>query len=187
VHVSRLASHVLWTPPRVDPSDPFESNQHRPSDPVRRHGGVAIRVEDWEARRRQFDGLPAAGEFPQTVRRDLLAAWRADAEIFGQLDSPDHLVELARTRAVAADPSTLDDALAQLERVAGWLRADLDAVVGGALVSASSGDAAVETIYLDVPDTFDPGVLREWRPTGRVRGQIIAVFGGELVLVPPPA
>jgi hypothetical protein len=52
VHVSRLESHVLLTPPHVDLNDPFEWHQYRPSEPVRRHGAVAIKVEDWEAWRR---------------------------------------------------------------------------------------------------------------------------------------
>jgi hypothetical protein len=187
VHVSRLGSLLLWTPPHVDLSDPFEASQYRASDPVRRHGAVAIKVDDWDRWRRQFDRLPAADEFPQTLRRDLLAAWRGEAQIFRQFDSPDDLVDLARQRAVAADPSSLEGALAQIEMVAGWLWADPDVVVDGSLVNAVSEGAAVETIYFDVPDTFDRDVLREWRATSRIGDQITVVLAGELVLVPPPA
>jgi hypothetical protein len=186
VHVSRLESHLLWTPPHIDLDDPFEASYYRPSDPVRQHGGVAIAVEDWEAWRRQFPGLPPATDFAPTLRRDLLAAWRGEAQIFGQFDSPDDLVELARQRVVAADPSSVEDALAQLDAVASWLQREPDAPVDGALVDAPDG-AGVETLYLDVPDTFDRDVLREWRATASIDGRRTPVFGGSLVLVPPPA
>ena len=51
----------------------------------------------------------------------------------------------------------------------------------------SAEDAVAETIYFDVPDTFDRDVLRKWRATARVGEAITPVFGGELVLVPAPA
>ena len=187
VHVSRLNSHVLWTPPHIDVNDPFDSYQYRASEPVRRHGGVAIQVDEWRAWRRKFAALPRAEAFPRTARRDLLAAWRGQAPIFGQFESPDDLVELVRKRAVAADPSSLDKALVQLETLASWLAADPDAPVEGALVLASAEDAVAETIYFDVPDTFHRDVLRKWRATARVGEAITPVFGGELVLVPAPA
>jgi hypothetical protein len=186
VHVSRLEGHVLWTPPHIDPNDPFESDQYRASEPVRRHGGVAIPVEHWERWRRQFAGLPSGDEFPRTLRRDLLAAWRGAAPIFGQFDPPEQLVQLARERAVAADQAQLDDALAELAVVAEWLDADPDAAIEGALVSTSTEDVAVEALYFDVPDSLDGAALREWRATARVGGGVAPVFGDELTLSPPP-
>jgi hypothetical protein len=166
VHVSRLGEFVLWTEPHVNVHDAFESHQYRASDPIRRHGGLAIAVEEWVAWRQEFAGLPAANEFPQTVRRDLQGAWLGEAPIFGQFDSPDHLVALARERAVASDPSSLDDALPWLDALATWFTEAPEAVVDGSLGSASTEGVAVETIYFDVPDTFDRPVLREWRPIG---------------------
>jgi hypothetical protein len=175
---------VLWTPPHVDLDDPFESFQYRPSEAVRRYGGIAISVEEWESWRGRFADLPAPDKFPQTLRRDLLAAWRGEAPIFGRFDSPDRLVQVARERAVAADPSSLEAALAGLEAVAEWLNTETESPVEGKLVSVSSEDVSVETIYFDVPDTFDRPVLREWRPTARVTDAVSPTFGGELVLVP---
>jgi hypothetical protein len=187
VHVSRLESHVLWTPAHIDLSDPFEGSWYRPSVAVSGHGGVAIAVADWEAWRQQFPALPPAVEFPPTLRRDLLAAWRGEAQIFGQFDSQDDLVELARARAIAADPSSLEDALAQFEAVALWLQLEPDAPVEGALVRGAVRGARIETLYLDVPDTFDRDALREWRATALVNDRVTAVFSGELVLAPAPA
>jgi hypothetical protein len=187
VHVSRLEGDVLWTPPHIDLGDPFETYQYRPSDPVRQHGGVAIPIEDWEAWRRQVPELPPADDFAPTLRRDLLAAWRGEAQIFGRFDSPDDLVEFARRHVVAADPSSVEDALVQLDAVASWLQREPDAAVEGALVGAPASGAGVETLYLDVPDTFDRDVLREWRATASIDGAATLVVGGGLVLVPPPA
>jgi hypothetical protein len=77
-------------------------------------------------------------------------------------------------------------ALAGFEQVADWLSTKSDASVQGELVNVSGEGISVETIYFDVPDTFDRPVLREWRPTAHVTGALSPVFGGELVLVPPP-
>jgi hypothetical protein len=177
---------VLWTPPHIDLNDPLESTWYRASHPVRQYGGVAIPVGDWEAWRRRFGELPPADEFPPTLRQDLLAAWRGEAQIFGRFDSPDDLIELARRRTVAADPSSAEEALGELEAVASWLQDEPNAAVEGSLLGASGEGAQVETLYFDVPDTFDRDVLREWRATARIGDQVTPVFGGELVLVPAP-
>jgi hypothetical protein len=136
-------------------------------------------VAAWQ---RRFS-LPAVDAFPRTTRRDLSAAWRAGAQILGQFDSHDRLLELVRERAIAAAPSSLDDALAQLETVNGWFTDDPDAVVERPLGSVPDG-AQVETIYLDVPDTFDRDELREWRATARLDDHPSAVFNNGIVLLP---
>lgn len=187
VHVSRLGRHLLWTPPHVDLNDPFESYQYRPSKPLRRYGGIAIPLDEWERWRRQFVNLPPADAFAQAARRDLLAAWRGEAQIFREFDDPTRLVQLVRERAVAADPSSVDQALADVEAIADWLTAAPDTPVKGELVSLLGEEAVVETIYLDVPDTFDRPHLREWSGAARIAGKVSPVFGGQLVLAPAPA
>src|SRR6266540_622590 len=111
VHISRIGRYVLWTAPHVDLNDPFESYQYGPSAPLRRYGGVAIPGDEWERWRGQFPSLPDADAFPRASRRDLYAAWHGEAPIFRDFDDPTQLVQLVRERAVAADPSSLDEAL----------------------------------------------------------------------------
>jgi hypothetical protein len=184
VHVSRIGHHVLWTAPDIDLDDPVEPSQYRPSEPVRRHGAVAIPVEEWQRWRREFADLPSADAFPLAVRRDLLAAWRDEAPIFGEYEERARLVQLVRERAVAAEPSSLDQALADVEAVAAWLSAEPNVPVDGELVPLSDDRAVMETIYFDVPDAVTGPHLREWTPTARLDGTVFAVFGGGLVLVP---
>jgi hypothetical protein len=186
VHVSRIGRYVLWTAPHVDLNDPFESFQYGPSQPVRLYGGVAIPVGEWERWRGQFASLPGADYFPRTTRGDLYAAWHGEAPIFRDFDDPTQLVGLVRERAVAADPSSLDEALGDVGVVAKWLSADPDVPVDGELRAAADEQAAVGTIYFDVPDTFDRPRLREWSATARLGGQVTPVFGGELVLASVP-
>ena len=158
----------------------------RASNAVREHGGVAIPLDEWIQWRHRFTGLPSPDGFPSTTRLDLLDAWQAEAPGFGSWDQPDQLLSLAREWAVAAEPSETSEALERLEALVQWFRAEPDAVVEGELVPVGDGEVTVETLYLDVPDTFDRPVLHEWTALARHDGRVTPVFGGELVLVPEP-
>jgi hypothetical protein len=187
VHVSRLGKHVLWTQPHIDPSDPFESYQYRASEPVRKYGAIAIPAEEWEAWRHRFAELPSSGMFPRTERRDLFDAWLREAPVFGVWDARDQIAELARERAVAAEPGETANALRSIDAIVHWFREEPDAPVDGELVAVASHGASVETLYVDVPDTFDRPVLHEWPAVARRGGHVAPVFGRELMLVPEPA
>ncbi|HMJ00744.1 MAG TPA: hypothetical protein VK488_12980 [Gaiellaceae bacterium] len=186
VHVSRLGNHVLWTHPHIDPSDSFASYQYRPSEAVSTHGAVAFPIRQWNSWSEELAGLPPATEFARTMRRDLLSAWQSEAPLFGRWDSPDQLLSMARERAVAGEPSEPSDALESLDALVRWFREAPDDFVDGELVPFSAGERTGETLYFDVPDTFDRPVLREWTPLARREGRVTPLFGGELVLVPEP-
>jgi hypothetical protein len=185
VHVSRLGAHVLWTHPRIDTNDSFESFQYRASDPVRTYGAIAIPVEEWEAWRDRFARIPSSTRFPPTQRRDLFEAWVGGTRLFGAQDTRDQLVELARERAVAAEPGAADT-LRSVEAIVHWFRERPNAPVDGELVAITSDAASVETLYFDVPDGFNRPVLQEWPAVARRGRHEAPVFGGELVLVPEP-
>jgi hypothetical protein len=186
VHVSRLGRYLLWTQPHIDASDAVEAYQYRASNAVREHGAVAISVDDWSQWRDRLTGLPRPEGFPTATRRDLLDAWQAEAPGFGRWDHPDQLLSLVREWAVAAEPSETGEALQCLEALVQWFRAEPDAAVEGELVLVGDGELTVETLYLDVPDTFDRPALLEWTALARHDGRVTPVFGGELVLVPEP-
>jgi hypothetical protein len=186
VHVSRLGKHILWTRPHVDPSDSFASYQYRPSEAVATHGAVAFPIAQWNTWSKELRGLPPATTFAGTTRRDLLSAWESEAPVFGRWDSPDHLLSLARERAVAGEPSESRSVLESLDALVRWFREKPDDVVDGELVRVDADDWTVETLYLDVPDTFDRPILREWTPLARLEGRVTPLFGGKLVLVPEP-
>jgi hypothetical protein len=185
-HVSRLGKHVLWTHPHVDPSDSFASYQYRPSEVVAKHGAVAFPIPQWNSWGEELGGLPHATKFAGATRRDLLPAWQSEAPLFGRWDSPDQLLSLARERAVAGEPSETSDVLESLDTLVRWFREKPDDVVDGELVPLGAGERTVETLYFDVPDTFDRPVLREWTPLARREGRVTPLFGGKLVLVPEP-
>jgi hypothetical protein len=186
VHVSRLGHHLLWTEPRVDAGDAFESHQYRASEAIREYGSVAIPVEEWSQWRERVTDLPSPDKFPSTTRKDLLGAWQAEAPVFGTWDHRDQLLSLVSAQAVATEPSETTEALQSLEALVRWFRAKPDAAVEGELAPIGAGERTVETLYLDVPDTFDRPVLREWAALARHDGRVTPVFGGELVLVPEP-
>ena len=186
VHVTRLGKHLLWTEPQIDSGDTFQSHQFRQSDAVREHGAVAIPVDEWIRWQDTFTTLPSPDRFPNTTRRDLLGAWQAEAPLFGRWDYPDQLLTLARERVVAGQPLETSEILQNLETLVQWFGADRDAAVDGELVPIREGEWTVETIYFDVPDTFDRPVLREWAALARRNRRVTPVFGDELVLVPEP-
>lgn len=187
VHVSRLGKHVLWTHPRIDESDSFASYQYRPSEAVATHGAVAFPISRWNSWGDELEGLPPATRFPGTTRLDLFFAWQSQAPLFGTWDSPDQLLSLARERSVAGDPSEPSDTLESLSALARWFREEPDDVVEGELIPLDGSEWAVETLYFDVPDTFDRPVLREWAPLARREERVTPLFNGALVLVPEPA
>jgi hypothetical protein len=186
VHVSGLGKHLLWTPPHIDLDDPFESHQYRAADVVRKNGAVAIPAAEWDRWRERFTGLPSPEDFPRTTRRDLLAGWQAEADLFGVWDEPDHLLLVAHERAVAAEPSETTGALEGLDALVEWFGSEPGAAVEGELQRLAPDAHVVETLYFDVPDTFDRPVLREWAAFARRGDRITPVFGDELVLVPEP-
>jgi hypothetical protein len=186
VHVSRLGKHVLWTHPHVDPGDSFAAFQYRPSETIAAHGAVAFLVTQWNSWSEDLDGVPPASQFPGTTRRDLLSAWHSEAPLFGEWDSPEELVSLARERTVAGEPSEPSDALESLDVLVQWFYEAPHDIVDGELAPLGSGEWIVQTLYVDVPDTFDRPVLREWSPLARHNGRVTPLFGGKLVLVPEP-
>jgi len=98
----------------------------------------------------------------------LLSAWQGEAPIRDEVGSPADLVRFAREPAVAADPLSLDEALAAVESVAKWFAVHAEEPVVGELVSVGDEAGVAATIYVDAPNTSDRATLREWRPVARV-------------------
>jgi hypothetical protein len=169
VHVSRLGHHVLWTRAEVDFEDEDASREYRPPDYLPGHGAVAIPVDEWEAWRASIRQLPSAAEFRPARRRELRRAW----------ERPE------RFELLAAETEATDDAAAHLRAVADWLAA-ADATVEGELVPAAAIGARLETLYIDVPDTFDRPELREWRAYATVDGRLAPAFSGGWTIAPVP-
>ena len=167
VHVSRLGSHVLWTPPDIAPHE-YRVSRNRPPGYLRRHGAVAIPVEQWERWRESIAPLPAAAGFQRARRDDLRRAW----------GRPE------RFELLAAETDSTEDAAARLRAVADWL-ADGDAPAEGELVRGAAVGARVEIVYIDVPDTFDRPELEEWRAYALVDGRLAPAFG-DWTLDPAP-
>jgi len=142
--------------------------EERPPGYLRRHGAVAIPVEQWERWRESIAPLPAAAGFQRARRDDLRRAW----------GRPE------RFELLAAETDSTEDAAARLRAVADWL-ADGDAPAEGELVRGAAVGARVEIVYIDVPDTFDRPELEEWRAYALVDGRLAPAFG-DWTLDPAP-
>lgn len=186
VHVSRLGDRVLWTRPHIDENDPFEAYQYRAAEPVRANGAVAIPAEVWDDLQERFPHWPSADRFPIATRADLFAAWYLEAPLPDARTLPAQLLALVRELVVASDPSPAVDALECLASLVTWFTAAPDEPIAGDLVEASADGAVVETLHLDVPDTFDRPTLREWPAFAMCAGTVAPVFGGSLVLSTAP-
>jgi hypothetical protein len=178
VRISRLGSLLLVTSPQA---------RHFPAPEVLRgRGPVAVPVAQWESLRARFDELPPATALPAAVRSELQAAWQLEAPILGRHDSRSDLLALARARLLAADGAETDVAFRRLEAVSAWLSLDGDVPVAGELVAAAAEGARIETLYFDVPDTFDRPELREWRPYAVRGGRLSPAFRDGWMLAPAP-
>jgi len=155
-HVSRLAGHVLWSPPHIDYEDDFEAQRYAASESIERHGAVAMPVALWEQVRGRFPSLPPADTFPPASRRDL--PWRRHP----------------RDEALAAYPDDLDRAFADIETVAAWLASEPDAPVEGELVRLEETDALIQLVFYE---------RFEWPAIARLGDAVAPIFGGELVLL----
>jgi hypothetical protein len=183
--ISRLADHVLWTPPRPkDVEDAWEREQYTPSTALSKHGAVAIAVTNWAEWRERFPALPSADEFPRTERGDLAAAWTLAAPFGSHSLSGGELVALVRERVVAAEPSTTENALRGVEALVAWLASDEDVLVEGGLGRADERDS-IETLYLDMPDGHKTQLV-EWRPYAVREARLTLAFGDEWNLRPAP-
>jgi|GEM_PF-5881716 len=169
VHVSRLGGHLLWTPAEIDPRDDDGAWEYRPPGYLEEQGAVAIAIDQWERWRASLRDLPAAAAFEPTRRGDLRRAWQ----------------QPERFDLLAAESETTEEAAANLRAVADWL-AVVDVPVEGELVRAAAIGAPVETLFVDVPDTFDRPQLREWRPYAVVDGRLAPAFDGGWTIDPAP-
>jgi hypothetical protein len=78
-----------------------------------------------------------------------------------------------RFELLAAESDSTEVAEGRLRAVADWL-ATSEEVVEAELVRS----AAAETLYVDVPDTFDRPQLEEWQAYAVVDGRLAPAFGG---------
>ena len=181
-HVSRLGTHLLWTLPRIDRTDPFESSEYGTSYALEQRGAVAIPFSVWDGWRQQFPDIPEADAFPRTRRSDLYHAWTDGTGLtYPTVPTAEFLVAV-REHAVASDPSDLAQLVAAVEQLASWFAADPELPVDGHLAEASDR-VTVETLYFDLPDTFDRPRLHEWQAAGLSDGNLSPVLGG-LILDP---
>lgn len=185
VRVSRLAYHLIWTPPRLEhPDDAWEKEQYTPSSSLREHGAVAFAVADWENWRAQFPNLPPAEAFPRSERRDLCAAWAFSAPFTSDGAPGSDFLGMVREQIVAAELTTNEEALRRLGTLVTWFAADQDAFVDGELVRANEDDR-LEVLHLDVPDGHTTQ-LREWRPYAVHESRLTLPFSDRWVLTPGP-
>jgi hypothetical protein len=147
----------------------YRVSRYRPPAYLRWQGAVAIPVEQWERWRESIARLPAAADFQPAHRDDLRRAW----------GRPE------RFELLAAEIDSTEDAAVRLDSVSKWLGV-ADAPVEGELVRAAAIGARIETLYIDVPDTFDRPKLEEWRPYALVDGRLAPAFGGGWMLDPAP-
>ncbi len=182
VRISRLASHLLWTPPRLeDPDDALEREQYAPSPALREHGAIAVALAEWENRRARFLDVPPADEIPRTERRDLAAAWALSAP-FMSGDMPDSaFLAMVRERLIAAEFATSEESLSRLQALVTWFASDQDAYVDAELARADAG--GVEVLYLDLPDGRKTQ-LGDWRPYAVHNGCLTLAFGNQWLLSP---
>ena len=113
--------------------------------------------------------MPAAAAFEPTRRGDLDRAWQ----------------QPERFDLLAAESETTEEAAAHLRAVADWL-AVADELVEGELVRVAAIEARLETLYVDVRDTFDRPQLREWRPYSVADGGLAPAFEGGWTIDPAP-
>jgi hypothetical protein len=182
VRLSRLGSHLLWTPPRLEhPDDGWEREQYTPSTALREHGAIAVAVVDWENWRTRFGDLPRADEFPRTERRDLAGAWAVSAP-FMSADIPgSDFLAMVRERLIAAESATNEEALRRFETLVTWFTSDQDAVVDGELARTDAD--SVEMLHLDLPDGRKTR-LGDWRPYAVHDGRLTLAFGSHWLLSP---
>jgi hypothetical protein len=182
VRVTRLADIVLWSAPRPDLEHDWGQEvavtQFTPSVAVQRHGGVIISGDAWEQLRRASQSVPALGDLPPSTRADVEQVWLAEARR-GQVFDPASRQELRR-QLIAAHPIDLEAAATYVERLAGWFRAEPDAVIDGAFTPVRPDDPALVTLYLDQPE-------REWTALFVSDEQASPAFAGAWTLTPPPS
>ena len=161
VRVSRIGGHLLWTA--------SDDEDARPPAYLRAHGAVAIPIERWEQWRHRIRGLPAAADFRPARRGDLRRAW----------GRPE------RFELLAAESETTEEAARHLRAVTEWLAVG-EASVAAELVRAAATGTRIETLYLDVPDTFDRPQLQEWQAYAAVDGRLAPAFGSGWTIEPAP-
>ena len=182
VRISRLASNLLWTPPRLEhPDDAWEREQFTPSTALREHGAIAFAVADWESWRARFRDLPPADHFPRTERRDLAAAWTLSAPFGSKGMSAGDFLARVRERLITAESATTENALHRLQALVEWFASDEDSPVDGELAHADADTEGV--LYLDLPDGRTTR-LREWRPYAIRDGRLTLGFGDHWLLSP---
>jgi hypothetical protein len=179
-HVSRLGTHLLWTLPRIDWTDPFESSEYGTSYALEQRGAVAIPFSVWDEWRQQFPDIPDADAFPRTRRSDLYHAWTDGTGLIYRVAPAAEFLTAVREHAVASDPSDLAALVAAVEQLTSWFAADPEAPVDGRLAEPSDR-VVVETLYFDLPDTFDRPRLHEWQAVCRSGGNLSPVLGGLVI------
>jgi hypothetical protein len=170
----------------LDPADAWAVTQYRPSHAVREHGAIAIPTAHWEEWRHRFRNLPAPDALPASRRSDLKAAWGLERKLLTRWDGNADPVRLLRDRLVAAEGESTHEATIHLRTLLDWFAADEELAPAADLVRADEHGARVETVYFDVPDTFDRPQLHEWRAFGLKHGRLSPAFGERWVLVPEP-
>jgi hypothetical protein len=178
--LSRLGTHVLWTPAATDHLDDWKRDQYAPARVLVEAGAALFPLPVWERLRQRVGGVPAAEGLTPTTRRMLAEAWRVEARqrLSGRslTETMQHVGQLV----LASDRWGRDDAVAVLTEVADWLAADPSAEVEGDLVPVASTVTVPETFYTDGPGEED------WPAVAEHDGRLSPAFRPGLVLWPPP-
>jgi hypothetical protein len=183
--LSRLASYALLSRPLPHPADPWEVSEYRPSHAIGKHGAVAVPLAEWTRWGERFDNLPHPDVLPPSQRSHLAAAWGLE-RIFAPRDKGAPPARVVRDRLIAAALRSTEEASAHLLALVDWFGADAELPVGSDLARAKEIGAQIETLYFDLPDTFDRPMPLEWQAFALTADGLTPAFAATWVLVPEP-
>ena len=181
VHISRLGEHLLWTPPRIDPTDDFAVAEYTPLAALLQYGAVVVPSATWEAWRRQSDNVPPFDALSPTRRVDLVDAWLLEMPASLPPESVQDLRDHLDQWILACDAPDLPVVVATMARLIDWTLSDPEAPVEGSLVECSAVAGRLTTLYLNTP-RFD-----EWTALASIKGNYTFALGSQLLSSPPLA
>jgi hypothetical protein len=122
---------------------------------------------------------------PPSRRSHLEAAWGLE-RIFAPRDEGAPPARVVRDRLIAAALRSTEEASAHLLALVDWFGADAELPVGSDLARAKEIGAQIETLYFDLPDTFDRPMPLEWQAFALTADGLTPAFAATWVLVPEP-
>jgi hypothetical protein len=173
VQISRLGDLIVWTRPTSPRDDNGTLPEYRASSGIRHFGAIAIPVAVWNQWRQQMT-LPEAADLPIMTGDDLVALWLAGIPRSSQCGVVEEVVPMLQRNLLAADTLDVEAAIQTVGRVIGRMQAWTKRPLVGAIKTAATTNARVESLYCDGPkfeewpaiasigDDYFPALSREW-------------------------